>query len=368
MNSSSKVWRLAAVLLGVGAAAQAKVLEDTVAVVNGAPILLSDYQKEIDEVLDYWRRAMPAAAADAAHVRKLRETTLDQLVDREVLYQEGTRLKLKVREREIDNGVAEVKERFSKDDEGKPLGEAEAEAAFAKKLKAMGLTYAQFRERLSRQIMARKVVDEAVKARIGPPEAGAVKEYFDRLKAFIVSGATEPPKEMGEDEGVAFLEIAGQMKAMTSERVRVSRMLFRFSPANSSREKRRALQAALDARRRLLEGTSNFAEVAREASEEAEYAARGGDIGFLVRGVAPPEFEKAAFSLPVGEVSAPVETEVGCFLLRVQEKRASEEPDFEKFKDELSRAITNIAYQKELEAYVKSLKARAVIERNLPPL
>ena len=28
----------------------------------------------------------------------------------------------------------------------------------------------------------------------------------------------------------------------------------------------------------------------------------------------------------------------------------------------------NIAYQKELESYVKALKAQAVIERNLPPL
>ena len=129
MNSSSKL--LAAVLTFLAVSAQARVLEDTVAEVNGAPILLSEYQKEIDEVMDYWRKAMPAAAADPAHVRKLRETTLEQLVDREVLFQEGTKLKVKVRERDIDNGVAEVKERFSKDDEGKPMGEAEAEAAFA---------------------------------------------------------------------------------------------------------------------------------------------------------------------------------------------------------------------------------------------
>jgi hypothetical protein len=52
-----------AVLLGLAAPAPARVMEDTVAVVNGAPILLSDFQKEIDEVMDYWRRAMPAAAA-----------------------------------------------------------------------------------------------------------------------------------------------------------------------------------------------------------------------------------------------------------------------------------------------------------------
>ncbi|MFA6003520.1 MAG: SurA N-terminal domain-containing protein, partial [Elusimicrobiota bacterium] len=158
MNSSARVWWLAAAALVLSAPAQARVMEDTVAVVNGTPILLSDYQKEVDEVLEYWRKAMPAAAADPGHVRKLRESTLEQLVDREVLFQEGTKLKVKVRERDIDAGVDEVKERFKKDDEGKPVSEAEAEAAFAKKLRAMGLNLGQFRERLSRQIMARKVV------------------------------------------------------------------------------------------------------------------------------------------------------------------------------------------------------------------
>ena len=355
-----------AVLLGLAVSAPAKVMEDTVAVVNGSPVLLSDFQKEIDEVMDYWRRAMPAAAADPAHVRKLRETTLEQLVDREVLYQEGTKLKIRVRERDIDNGVAEVKSRFGKDDDGSPVPEAEAEAIFAQKLKAMGLSYDQFRARLSRQIMARKVVEEAVRAKVAPPDEKDVRAYFDRLKAFIVSGASEPPKGLEEEEAQAFLEISGQIKAMTSERVRVSRILFRVSPAGSSREKKRALAAAEETRRKLLDGKSDFAQTAREVSEEAEYAARGGDIGFLIRGVAPPDFEKAAFSLPVGEMSAPIETEVGYFLLRVQEKRDAEPPDFEKFKDELSKAMMNISYQKELEAYVKSLKSAAVIERHLP--
>ncbi|MDD5656313.1 MAG: peptidylprolyl isomerase [Elusimicrobia bacterium] len=367
MNNSSKAF-LAAALLAAPGAAQAKVMEDTVAVVNGTPVLLSDYQKEMNEVLDYWRKAMPAAAADPAHLRKLKEGTLEQLIDREILFQEGSKLKLKVRERDIDNGVAEVKERFAKDDEGKALSEAEAEAAFRGKLSGMGLNYAQFRERLSRQIMARKVVDENVRARLQPPAETEVRAYFDRIKAYNASGSSEPPKGMAEDEAAAFMEIAGQIKAMSSERVRVSRVLFRFSPAGSSLEKKRALEAAQAVRRTLQDGTVSFADAARERSEEAEYASRGGDIGYLVRGVAPPEFEKAAFTLAVGEISEPIETDIGYFILRVQEKRAPEAPEFDKFKDELARALTNISFQKELESYVKGLKAQAVIERNLPTL
>jgi len=76
---------------------------------------------------------------------------------------------------------------------------------------------------------------------VDPEIRAAFWGYFERLKAFIVSGATEPPKGLGEEEGQAFLEIAQQVKAMTSERVKVSRILVRFSAAASSREKKRAL-------------------------------------------------------------------------------------------------------------------------------
>ena len=370
MNSSSKVLVLLAALVlpGVPAAAAAAVthhMEDTVAVVNGTPILLSEFQKEVAEAMDYWTKAMPEAMKDPAHVKKLREGVLEQLIDREVLYQQGVKEKVKVRERDIDNGVAEIKGRFSKNEEGKALTEAETEAQFAKQLKTLGMSYDKFRERLSRQIMARKVIEENVRQKLKQPEEKEAKDYFDRVKGFLVSGSSEPPKDLDEDGAGAFLEISQHVKAMTSERVRVSRILIKLSPNPTDNEKKRALKTALAIKKRLDDGAA-FAEVAKEESEDPEGAARGGDIGFVIRGVAPPEFEKAAFAMPVGDVSAPIETEIGYNIIRVQEKRASEAPAFDAFKDDIGRFLMNTNYQKELEKYVKGLKAKAVVERNLP--
>ncbi len=346
------------------ASAEAKVMEDTVAVVNGTPILLSEYQKELGEATEYWTRAMPAAMSDPAHLKKLREGVLEQLIDREVLYQEGVKQKIKVRERDIENGVAEIKARFAKDETGKPLGETEAEAAFNKQLKNLGITYAQFRERLGRQIMARKVIEESVRQRLKTPEEKEVRAYFDKIKSYLASSSTEPPKGMEDEPAMAFLEISRQIQAMSSERVRVSRILVKFSPGATAAEKKRALKTASAIKKRLDEGAS-FSDVAREESEDPESAARGGDIGYVVRGVAPPEFEKAAFALAVGDVGEPIETEIGYNIIRVQEKRAAEAPDFDRFKEELSRFMANMNYTRELEAYVKSIKAKAVIERSL---
>lgn len=360
MSNSNK---LALFLLVLAASAGAKVMEDTVATVNGTPILLSEYQKELSTSMEYWSRAEPEALRDPANVKKLRESTLEELINREVLYHKAKELGLKARERDIENGLTEIKQRFARDEEGKELSEAQAEDAFQKQLKADGMTMEEFRRRLEKQVMARKLIDQEVRSKAPQPDEKAVKAYFEKVKDWVVSGSTVPPKGMPEDELMPFMQVASQVKAMSSERVRVSRILVKISPNASANEKKRALKTAQEIKKKLDAGAS-FAETAKEDSEDPETAARGGDLGYVIRGVAPPDFEKAAFSLEVGAISDPIPTEIGYNIIRVQEKRAKEKPEFEPFAKELTAFLANIAFQKELEAYVKSVKAKAVIERS----
>ena len=47
----------------------------------------------------------------------------------------------------------------------------------------------------------------------------------------------------------------------------------------------------------------------------------GGDLGYFGRGVMVPEFEKAAFDTPKGEISEPVQTDFGYHVIKVIDKR-----------------------------------------------
>lgn len=365
MNSLGKALLLSVLMMNAFIPVSAKLLEDTVAVVNGVPVLLSEYQKEAATAMDYWNKTNPAAMSDPVNLRKLRESTLEQLIDRELLIQEGAKMKLKVREREIDNAVDEIKARFKKDESGANLSEAEAEEAFRKQLRDEGLDWSKFRERLSHQILARKTIDEGVKAKMVPPTEAETKAYFAKIETYIASKSTGVPKGMDEEDGMALREVAGQIKALSSERVRVQRVLIRLSPGASENEKKRAKTTAEGVKKRLAEG-DDFAKVAKEDSEDPESAARGGDLGYVLRGIAPPELEKAAFSLGVGDTSGPIYTDSGYNILRVTEKRAAEKPEYDKFKEELTNFLGGAGFQKKVEAFVKNLRDKATIERNLP--
>ena len=64
----------------------------------------------------------------------------------------------------------------------------------------------------------------------------------------------------------------------------------------------------------------NFGDLAKKYSD-CPSKKNGGDLGWFGRGMMVKEFEDAAFSLPVGVVSAPIKTEFGYHLIVVTQKK-----------------------------------------------
>lgn len=67
----------------------------------------------------------------------------------------------------------------------------------------------------------------------------------------------------------------------------------------------------------LESGAMTFSDLAMLFSLDSGSAEAGGDLGWFSRGTMVPEFEEAAFSLEVGEISAPVESDYGFHIIQV---------------------------------------------------
>ena len=100
---------------------------------------------------------------------------------------------------------------------------------------------------------------------------------------------------------------------------RASHILFRVAPDASEEETASVENKA----RKVLEQArsgGDFADLAREHSDDTS-ASNGGDLNLFGRGQMVPEFEEAAFSLQVGEVSDLVRTGFGFHIIKVTEVR-----------------------------------------------
>ncbi len=87
---------------------------------------------------------------------------------------------------------------------------------------------------------------------------------------------------------------------------------------------------------RLAKGEA-FDAVAKDVSIDPSGKTNGGDLGWFGRGQMVPEFEQAAFALPVNKVSDPVKSQFGYHIIQVTEKdanRALSQDDLDRAKEQ----------------------------------
>jgi len=359
MKTTNK-FLLAAAFFACAAPVAAKVVEELAARVNNEPITISDYQRAKEALTEQYAAAMPDFFKQKDASAQIDKAALDKLVDEALLRQKAEAMKIKVYERELETGVGEIRKRFSRAPDGTALSTEKAEEAFRGELKKEGVTMEEFRERIRKQLMVQKLVQETIKTRAKMPGDAETKAYFDNIN-LVLKGEEASIKGLNAEEMQDLLAVAGKFKEITAERLHLRHILIKVKEGATPEEKKAAQDKALAVSKELAGGL-DFDEAAEKYSDDQESAKRGGDLGYVVKGMLPQEVEDVAFKLQVGENSQPVYSKFGWHILRLEEKRAAQKLRFDAVKEDLEQVLAQNSFAAELGSYIKELRKDAKIQ------
>ncbi len=110
-----------------------------------------------------------------------------------------------------------------------------------------------------------------------------------------------------------------------------------------------------------LKAGADFEKLAREISTDPSAKTNGGDLEYFTKGQMVAEFSEAAFKLNKGQISAPVKTQFGFHVIKVEDKRSKPVPKYEEVKEQVQAFVVRKA-QAEL---VMKIRGEAKIENLL---
>ncbi len=142
------------------------------------------------------------------------------------------------------------------------------------------------------------------------------------------------------------------------DRVKVSHILIipdasPSSPTGLTEEA--ALKLAQEIEKKAKSGES-FEALAKKYSRDPGSASKGGELGWLSKGMTLPEFEKVAFNLKKGGISDVTKTKFGFHVIKCLDKESGFEPTFENTKTKVREELLKQEGMKIAQSKIKALK------------
>jgi peptidyl-prolyl cis-trans isomerase D len=130
--------------------------------------------------------------------------------------------------------------------------------------------------------------------------------------------AASVPAPAVTDADIAAAYTARKSQFEQPARTKVSHILIKVPAVGGSAAEDQA-KARAETTLARIRGGADFAQVAKEVSEDPSTASRGGDLGLIAAGELVPEVDKAIQGLKPGEVGGPVRSPFGFHVLKVFE-------------------------------------------------
>ena len=353
---------LLALALTVGVGVQAKVMESSVATVNGRPVLSSEYDSYLSGVVEQYKVAAPQILQQPYAQDVLGREVLKELISKELLYQAADEAKIQVKDSDIDAGINEIKARFMVDEKTGKEDPKGADKRFSEALKKQHMSLKTYKEKIKEDIAVRKLVEQRITTTVKPVEEADVKALYSDVETCL-KGNTKKMKALEQKDPARFKEamaIAAKLKQLTAEQVRIGHIYLAVTK-DMKPEEVKAKEETAKKIKKELDGGKEFSTAVKEYTEDKAALASGGDM-ILIKGIAPKALDQQAFSLPVGEVSAPIKTDVGFHIIKIKEKRAEKQIGYDDIKRDLAQYLAQQKIQTTLAAYIGELYDKADVK------
>ena len=291
--------------------------------VDGREIPPQAIEFELNRLVRFYSQHLPEDQV-RAQLPILRRRAVEQAVGARLLTMEAMRLDIPVSETEIDDHVAVMRR------------QAGGAARFEELLKRQGVTMKEYREQVRLGRRTDKLVEKVTSSALDPTEA-EIEAHFEAHRAEYRKG----------------------------ERVRAQHILVKPED-DSEKAKAEALLKIEKIRQRIIEG-ADFGEEAKNHSD-CPSGKEGGSLGWFSRGMMVPEFDRAAFELPVGEVSEPIETQFGWHLILNNDYEEAADADLDMVRDQIRDFLRHSRRGDLLAAHVDELWARSDIRMDGKPI
>jgi peptidyl-prolyl cis-trans isomerase SurA len=288
-----------------------------VAVVNNDAITLV----EVQEAVAAYRQESRGRAADSDE--ELGRQFLNRLIESRLQLQEAERDKVVVDDTEVEEELAERMKRFG------AKNRAEIEAM----IKAQGLSVDAVKKRVRDAVRIGKVIRRKVTLRISVTEI-EIDRYLAQNQDKLETGLTYHARH------ILVIPENGTDAGWEAARIRAELI------------------------RALLSDGAAFSDLARKHSRDAS-AKDGGDLGTLKRGELAPEIEIQILALEPGDISRPHRSQLGYHLFRLEEKEVLEGGALQRARQQVKDILFRQKYEARLEAWLKEIKQRAIIEVRL---
>lgn len=251
---------------------------------------------------------------------ELRKEAMDEMIEQELVRQAAEAAGIAVTAEEVDAAIAEISEPFDDMDE------------FNRRLQTEGFTPESYREHVARMI--------------------AAKRYLDDIRMRVAEVSDEELEQYYRDN---------EYRLTFPEQVRVRHILLTWKPLGTTDDRAAIREQMAPILERARDG-EDFAQLARELSDDYATKRNGGDTGFFQRGQMAPAFEEVAFSLKPGEISGPVETSFGVHILRLEERKAPYLLPLDEIREKLRDHIREENMEAAVEREIERLRQAGEVE------